>query len=226
MKDSDRSRRASVCGFAASVLAAVGLALAGSLPAAALGVDEHGPRHRASTPAPEPVLSPQLAEVREALRKYEDPIVAVRDGYFSTLGCVAYADGAMGIHFMNPGHIGPVPNPVQPVLLVYEPAEAGRLRLVAAEWLVPLATGITERPTLFGRPFDGPMAGHEPLMPTELHHYDLHVWLFKENPAGLFNAINPNVGCAGHPYALMEEPTAIVAHHPHHAAGITRNVHP
>jgi hypothetical protein len=59
------------------------------------------------------------------------------------------------------------------------------------------------------------MEGHEPLMPRELHHYDLHVWLFKENPSGLFAATNPNVGCAGHGYALMEEPTAIVAHGSH-----------
>jgi hypothetical protein len=51
------------------------------------------------------------------------------------------------------------------------------------------------------------MEGHEPLMPRELHHYDLHVWLFKENPA---------VGCAGHAYALMEQPTATVQHHHQH----------
>jgi hypothetical protein len=61
------------------------------------------------------------------------------------------------------------------------------------------------------------MEGHEPLMPRELHHYDLHVWLFKENPAGLFHWTNPAVGCAGHAYALMEQPTATVQHrHQHH----------
>jgi hypothetical protein len=60
------------------------------------------------------------------------------------------------------------------------------------------------------------MEGHEPLMPRELHHYDLHVWLFKENPAGLFHWTNPTVGCAGHGYALMEQPTATVEHHRHH----------
>ena len=49
---------------------------------------------------------------------------------------------------------------------------------------MPLATGVKERPQLFGRPFDGPMEGHHPLMPRDLHHYDLHVWLWKDNPAG------------------------------------------
>ncbi|HYF09790.1 MAG TPA: hypothetical protein VD970_19395 [Acetobacteraceae bacterium] len=201
-----------------------GLMLATALLAAGIGVGafasvqratEPEPRHRVSTPMPAPALPAELAAVRDALNRYQDPLVAVREGYMSTLGCVAYPEGAMGVHFINPALIGPTPDPLRPPLLVYEPTPDGRLRLVAAEWFVPLATGITERPVLFGRPFDGPMAGHEPLMPDELHHYDLHVWLWKENPAGLFNAINPTVGCAGHPYALMEQPTAIVPHHRH-----------
>jgi hypothetical protein len=155
-----------------------------------------------------------LEEVRAALQKYHDPILAIRDGYLSTLGCAHYPDGGMGIHFLNAALIGPTPDPLRPPLLIYEPAEGGRLQLVAAEWLVPLATGITERPTLFGQPFDGPMEGHEPLMPRELHHYDLHVWLFKDNPAGMFKSTNPTVSCAGYRYALLEQPTATVPHHP------------
>lgn len=207
-----------------------GILLAGALLAAALTAgtmttaDGHsghnGPRHRTSTSLRAPELPPELAAVRDALAKYTDPLVAIRDGYLSTLGCVEYASGAMGVHFINPALIGPVPDPMRPPLLVYEPAPRGGLRLVAAEWFVPLATGITERPTLFGRPFDGPMEGHEPLMPRELHHYDLHVWLWKRNPAGLFAVTNPDVGCAGHPYALMEQPTAIVPHG--HAAATPR----
>jgi hypothetical protein len=201
--------------LAAAFLAA-GLAAAGAVPAAAHQPESGGHRHRVSAPLPEPALPPALAAVRDALRKYEDPVVAVRDGYFSTLGCVEYPVGGMGVHFLNPGLIGPTPDPARPQILVYEPAEGGaRLRLVAAEWFIPLATGVAERPSLFGQPFDGPMEGHEPLMPRELHHYDLHVWLFKDNPAGLFSATNPAVGCAGHAYALMEQPTAIVAHHQH-----------
>jgi hypothetical protein len=195
--------------MAAGLLAVV---LGGPAPASARSSHEDHAQHRVSTPAPEPALPAHLQAVREALRKYEDPVVAVRDGYLSTLGCVAYAEGAMGVHFLNVAHIGPVPDPFRPPLLVYEPATDGRLKLVAAEWFVPLATGVTERPALFGQPFNGPMAGHEPLMPSELHHYDLHAWLWKENPAGLFAVTNPNVGCAGHPYALLERPTDLPGH--------------
>ena len=161
-----------------------------------------------------PALPPALAETRAALAKYADPVVAVRDGYFSTLGCVYYANGGMGVHFLNPQLFGPVPDPLKPQILVYEP-EGDKLRLVAAEWFIPLATGVKERPTLFGQPFDGPMEGHEPLIPMDVHHYDLHVWLFKSNPAGLFAATNPNVQCAGKSgYAILEQPTRTVAHPP------------
>lgn len=159
-----------------------------------------------------PPLTPELEAVRTALAKYQDPIVAVRDGYLSTLGCVDYPTGGMGIHFLNAAHIGPVPDPLKPQLLVYEP-DGDKLRLVAAEWFIPLATGVKERPTLFGQPFDGPMEGHEPLIPKELHHYDLHVWLFKPNPEGLFKATNPAVRCTGNSgYALMEEAPKAVSH--------------
>jgi hypothetical protein len=161
-----------------------------------------------------PALPPALAEARAALAKYADPYVAVRDGYFSTLGCVYYASGGMGVHFLNPQLLGPVPDPMKPQILIYEP-DGDKLRLVAAEWFIPLATGVKQRPTLFGQPFDGPMEGHEPLLPADLHHYDLHVWLFKGNPAGLFAATNPNVKCAGTtPFAILETPTKTVAHTP------------
>ena len=166
----------------------------------------------ASAGSPAPTLPPELEAVRDRLAKYKDPVAAVRDGYLSTLGCVHYPSGAMGVHFLNPALISPELDPGKPQILVYEPV-GDRLELVAAEWLVPLATGITQRPSLFGRPFDGPMAGHEPLMPHELHHYDLHVWLFRENPEGVFAATNPSVSCEGYGYALLEGPPATVAHH-------------
>ena len=158
-----------------------------------------------------PALPPELEKVRAALEKYQDPIVAVHDGYFSTLGCVEFPSGGMGVHFLNPRLMGPVPDPLAPQILVYEPV-GDKLRLVAAEWFIPLATGIKERPQLFGRPFDGPMEGHHPLMPTELHHYDLHVWLFKTNPAGVFNSTNPTVKCGTSGYSLMEQPAKLVPH--------------
>ena len=45
-------------------------------------------------------LAPELQRARDALDKYKDPIVAVHDGYWSTVGCV---------NFPKPGGHGTVP---------------------------------------------------------------------------------------------------------------------
>jgi hypothetical protein len=157
-------------------------------------------------------LSPELQKLKASLEKYKDPVVAVRDGYFSPLGCVEFESGTMGVHFINPALIGPEPDPMKPILLVYEPV-GDKLELVGVEWLIPLATGVKKRPELFGQPFDGPMEGHEPLLPAELHHYDLHAWLFKPNPLGMFSPVNPDVKCPDGPYTFLEQPAKIVPHH-------------
>lgn len=81
---------------------------------------------------------------------------------------------------------------------------------MAAEWFIPLATGVKGLPELLGQPFDGPMAGHHPLMPEELGHWDLHVWLFKPNPLGVFSPTNPNVTCGNHAYTVREEAPRLV----------------
>lgn len=168
-----------------------------------------------------PTSSPELDSMRAALAKYQDPIVAIHDGYFSTLGCitipraggpgeVAYRPGSMGVHFINMAAVGPVPDPAKPSVLLYEP-QGDKLVLVGAEWFVPLATGVKARPVLFGHPFDGPMAGHHPLMPASMTHYDLHVWLFKANPYGVFSATNPNVKCGSYGYTSVETAPKLVA---------------
>jgi len=160
----------------------------------------------------------ELDAIREALVKYKDPYVAVRDLYLSTVGCVhydgmkmpghmEYPKGGMGIHFVNLTIQGPL-DPKRPNVLIYEPAD-GKLQLVAAEWLVPV-TVAKERPVLFGHPFQGPMEGHEPLIPQGYVHYDLHAWLFKDNPNGMFSPTNPDVSCDDAQFSLMEMPTKLV----------------
>ncbi|MGH7538924.1 MAG: hypothetical protein ACREMF_09830 [Gemmatimonadales bacterium] len=167
-----------------------------------------------------PQVSPELGRVRTALDRYRDPIAAVHDGYFSTLVCVAfprpggqgqvaYPAGGMGVHFLNPGLIGPQLDTLRPQVLIYEP-DGDRLRLAAAEWFVPTQVS-RERPQLFGQPFDGPMEGHHPVMPAELHHWDLHVWLWKANPEGVFSPTNPSVRCPDRGYSMQEQAPRIVA---------------
>ncbi len=164
-----------------------------------------------------------LKRAREALDKYKDPVAAVHDGYFSTVGCVTYPKpgkagqvpyvaGGMGVHFFNVALLGAPLDPTKPQVLVYEPTAGGKLQLVAAEWFIPLSPEVKGRPELFGKPFDGPMEGHHPLMPHGLHHYDLHVWLWKDNPAGMFAATNPKIKCPKGPYTFEETAPKIVTH--------------
>jgi hypothetical protein len=77
------------------------------------------------------------------------------------------------------------------------------MQLVGAEyWKADADQNLTtdsDRPSLFGRTFDGLMEGHNPSgtlpgagMPG---HYDLHVWFWKRHPSGMFAIWNPDVSC-------------------------------
>ena len=107
---------------------------------------------------------------------------------------MTYKPGAMGVHLVNMGNIGPTLDPAKPQVLMYEPV-GDKLRLVAAEWFVPAQLVKTDVPSVFGQKLQGPMDGHEPILPKELRHYDLHVWLWKPNPNGVFEPTNPSVKC-------------------------------
>jgi len=161
--------------------------------------------------------------VKAALDKYKDPIVAVRDGYLSTIGCVdfpggggmdhgtmEYKKGAMGVHFINMGLISPKLDSTKPQVLIYEPV-GDKLSLVAAEWFVPTDVSKTP-PTILGNKLQGPMEGHAPIMPAGLHHWDLHVWLWKDNPNGMFSPTNSAVKCptTGYGYTFKEDAPKIV----------------
>jgi hypothetical protein len=148
----------------------------------------------------------QIAQARAALGKYQDPMAAVRDGYLSTVSCMDYPTGAhehdgmkykaggMGVHFLNTALIGAALDPTKPQVLIYEPS-GDTLRLIAAEWFVPVMAGVKTAPMVSGRALEGPMEGHAPIMPPGLHHRDLHVWLWKHNPSGMFSPTNPDLKC-------------------------------
>jgi hypothetical protein len=170
----------------------------------------------------DPPLSAELETVRATLDRYRDPIAAVHDGYLSSVGCIEYPEGGhegamryvaggMGVHFLNHQYVGQELDPERPQVLLYEPVGDG-LRLVAAEWFVPAELAGAERPRVFDRELDGPMEGHAPLMPAGFHHYDLHVWLWKENPAGVFSPTNPALTCPEGALTFQEEAPRMVPH--------------
>lgn len=158
-----------------------------------------------------------LAAVRQATAAFHDVDAAIAAGYVSPVGgrCDQIAAGAMGVHSPNPGLIqNPALIPEQPEVLAYLPTGDGNYRLVAVEYFQSLLlrntqTGqvgpwispdpwpahyvvVNSTPSLFGQSFQGPMPGHVPGMPW---HYDLHVWLWSPNPAGMFAQWNPALSC-------------------------------
>jgi hypothetical protein len=146
----------------------------------------------------DPNVQKGLAQVRQATAKYHKVSNALADGYLPTDQCVAAPGvGGMGFHYVNPALIGdPSINPLEPEVLLYAPKDNGEVKLVGVEYLAKDAdqdlSTESDRPNLFGVPFNGPMLGHEPGMPI---HYDLHAWIWKGNPSRVFADFNPKVSC-------------------------------
>ena len=161
-------------------------------------------------------MSAALTSAKAGLEKYKDPLVAVRDGYFSSISCidfpkgttdgpVTYKPGAMGVHLINMGNVGPKLDPAKPQVLIYKPV-GDKLQLVAAEWFMPadMVKPGQPKPKIFDQELQGPMPGHEPIMPKQLMHYDLHVWLWENNPGGTFEPTNSTLKCPQGGYSHFE----------------------
>jgi hypothetical protein len=161
--------------------------LAAAVPAAASAAESHHHKHHHDG----------LGEVRKATARYHSLGAALEAGYEPFGPCAEMPGmGGMGFHFVNPELVAdPAEHPTEPEAVLYE-LRHGKLRLVAVEYIRNDAdqdlTTDEDRPWLFGRPFDGPMLGHEPGQPI---HYDLHAWAWKANPAGTFAQWNPRVSC-------------------------------
>ena len=146
-----------------------------------------------SAAAPGSAGNADLASVRAATAKYHDVEVAKGDGYVEVSPCEQNASGVMGIHFLHPQLAqDAVIDPHRPEVLLYVPTATG-YRLVGVEYFIAEAAAPWGASVL-GRDFDGPMAGHGPGMPR---HYDLHLWLWKHNPAGMTAQYNPSASCDG-----------------------------
>ena len=77
-------------------------------------------------------------------------------------------------------------NPAEPrVMIIYLPNEDGELQLVGVEYIVPF-TGSNSAPELFGQTFHYNAARSR---------YELHAWLWRNNPDGIFADYNPRLRC-------------------------------
>lgn len=138
----------------------------------------------------------------KATARYHQLDRALADGYGTFYVCTDNETpgvGAMGQHYVNGDLVGdPALDPLHPEVLVYEPMPDGRSRLVALEYVVlqadwHAAFGDTT-PSLFGQDLEAVGAGNRYGLPP---FFELHVWLWKFNPSGLFSDWNPRVSCHG-----------------------------
>ncbi len=152
-----------------------------------------------------------LAEIRKATARYHRFDAAVQDGYALDPHCVEHPEfGGMGFHAIHYDRIGPFVNPSEPGVLVYEPSQNGKLKLVAAEFLVPAEPwdSMNQGPPMLGEiEFDDHREiiyvenEHGELVPVNAKggppfpHYQIHVWVWKNNPNGIYSPFNPNVSC-------------------------------
>jgi hypothetical protein len=138
-----------------------------------------------------------VAQLRKDIAKYRDVSVAVQEGFVATASCAAHPElGGMGVHYVNRKRLGQPLNERAPQILFYSRGRDGEVTLNGAEFFVrdadqALGTD-SDRPQLWGQPFDGPMPGHDAGMPV---HYDLHVWTHTANPDGVFSPWNRKVDC-------------------------------
>ncbi len=135
-----------------------------------------------------------LAKVRTATAKYHRVEVARQDGYDLREGLDHCFDnpgvGAMGFHYINTDILDLKLDALQPEAMVYVPGPKGQLQLGAVEYIVPAAdwdaAGHTEPPMVLD---------HHLHLNKTLGVYVLHIWLWKNNPAGMFEDWNPMVSC-------------------------------
>ncbi len=176
-------------------------------------------------PAVAETAEPDLDAVRAATARFRDVKVALAEGYIrdpmnvcDTAAMMGRPNelGAMGVHYFRPDLLGITapPNPrvngtgthtdfLKPSILIYEPQADGSLELVAVENLVFAKAwheaGNERPPSFHGVEYDS-MKDDPATAIDEAHmfepHYDRHVWLYRDNPNGLFAQFNPQVSCA------------------------------
>ncbi len=132
-----------------------------------------------------------LSQVRAATEGFQSVVAAEAAGFVNVNvdECVASPDGAMGYHFVNFNLVDLELDPAEPEIMVFIPGEDGQLRLGAVEYAVPI------------EPWDAVSDVLPEVLEQSLHPnpvlglYVLLVWLYEENPSGMFADWNPNVSC-------------------------------
>jgi hypothetical protein len=142
----------------------------------------------------------QLDAVRDATDAFHNLDLAMAAGYKPFYLCTdKTGTGGMGQHYVKGDLVAdPALDRLRPEILVYEPRADGGYQLVAVEYVVlkdawQKANGAAA-PRLFGRRLELVKAPNRYGLPD---FYELHAWIWKANPRGIFDDWNPRVSCRG-----------------------------
>ena len=135
-------------------------------------------------------LEAAVARARAATAPYQALDSAVAAGYARHVArCLEQPPhGAMGFHHVNRALLDDRVEVERPEILLYARTAAGAYKLTGVEYIVPYRAHprTAEPPTVMGQQ----MKQSDPLA-----LWYLHVWLWEENPSGLFADWNPAVTC-------------------------------
>lgn len=128
----------------------------------------------------------EVDQVRAATAKYADINVATDEGFFDASGFVPN----MGHHYVLPPRMDGTFELEKPEIILYAPDNNGDMEFVAVEYAVPIED--LDNPGLPPEGFTGDQDEWE--INPHLSQWQLHVWLVKENPDGIFAPTNPEIG--------------------------------
>lgn len=154
--------------------------------------------------------SDNLQATQAATARFHSIDQATASGYgelrdAAGIACIDDPAGGMGIHYVNGALVGDAAlTPTSPEVLVYQPMLDGRLKLVGLEYVILESTWRVDHPdpadipSLFGQDFER-LPGSGEAQPQNRYglpaFYELHLWLWKPNSAGMFADWNPDITC-------------------------------
>jgi hypothetical protein len=156
----------------------------GSVPGSSPGPDTSKPsRHDRD-------VARAIKTLKSVTARYRDLDSAKKDGFALLHGCqVLPGHGPVGTVYFNPsrlidgGHI----DPRSPEALIYEPQSHAPPKLVGVEFAISFGDWDgAEAPQFLGISFQPE---------DESSVFGLHVWVWSDNPNGMFAQTNPNVSC-------------------------------
>jgi hypothetical protein len=135
-----------------------------------------------------------LAELRLATVQFQQLETAQAAGHRLVPGldqCFRNSDfGVLGYRYINTSLIDANVDLLQPEVMVYVPGPNGTRQLAAVEYIVPVAAW---HATQTGWP---QLMGHQFHLNSSLDAYVLNIWVWEDNPSGMFEDWNPRVSCA------------------------------